>query len=233
MPWLLSAILALVAIAIATISALSPPGSAPRSVADAGGVSINGSPIDRSVPTAVDFAKSFDVAGLGSGSSAKFSASILGVPLGSVEAPLTAGRATVEPGYLQWTTAGAVNLAVTIDGASEPWTTVVVAPSQPWYLTAPALALVLIGLFGLANLQSNVQGLRGGRIRVGSILGLVIAGLVVGISGAVLITMWTATVPRGQGVALTALAAGGWAVAHGEGYRRWRRRRRSQLIFRR
>lgn len=134
----------------------------------------------------VDFSRPFLLRDLGSGSPSTMTLrlSVLGLPLGQVEAPVQGGTATVDPKYLRWTTAGPVDAVASIKGQPSTTTRTLVA-GQRWLTTAPMVVVTLMALFGLATLSSNLSGLRrrrSGHLGVGPLAGLVVAGAVLGLS---------------------------------------------------
>lgn len=169
--------------------------------------------------TDADFTAPFALGGLPAGSA---NASFLGVPLGS--GTMQAGQ--FDPGYLQWTAAGTVELAM----ADDPSQVALVRPTNSVYLTAPFIVAAMLALGGLASAQSNLRGLRGRRIRIGPYLGLGISGALAGAAGAVLAMLLLDTPVSQTSVIVAAIAAGLGLVALGEVYRRLRRRRRVKQL---
>ena len=227
-PWLVALFIALAAVGVGFGGAGVGFGGASASGADADrspGLVVAGQPVDGVNAPAIDFSRSFDVAGLGPGAQLRLAISSLGVPLGVVEVPLSAGSATVAPGYLRWTTAGAVEVSTSVDGQARPADGFIATAEQPWLLTAPTVALALLGLFGLASLSSNLKALGWGRWRLGSLAGLTFAGAVTGAAGAGLVGLGAGVPlrvpPLVAGAALAALSA----LSLGEGYRRMGPRR--------
>jgi serine/threonine-protein kinase len=102
---------------------------------------------------------------------------------------------------------------------------ILVAPSHSWWQSAPAATVSLVGLFGLALIQSNVRGLGVTRRRVGPRFGLVVSGGLVGGSVFVLALMARSQPVSGGLVAAAALLGGLAVLAYGSGVYRWRRRR--------
>lgn len=114
--------------------------------------------------------------------------SVLGVPLGRVRSDPAAasdgGRIGFLPGYLRWTVAGTVDaVAEPADGAG-PAREMEVRALQPWVTTAPAIVVALVALFGLASASSHRKGLARRPDALGSLLGLGLAGAVLGVAGA-------------------------------------------------
>ena len=108
--------------------------------------------------------------------------SVLGVPLGRVRSDTASGVDGVRfvPGYLRWTVAGRVDASAQPVGGSGPAHELTVRATQPWVTTAPALAVTLLALFGLASASSHRRGLVHRPDAVGSLLGLGLAGGVLG-----------------------------------------------------
>jgi drug/metabolite transporter (DMT)-like permease len=113
--------------------------------------------------------------------------SVLGVPLGRVDTGGDSGSdGTVEfvPGYLRWTVAGTVDAsAQPADGTAAPHE-VEVRATQPWITTAPAILVILAALFGVASASSHRRGLIDRPDALGSLLGLGLAGAVLGVAAA-------------------------------------------------
>ncbi len=177
-------------------------------------------------PVSVALHRPLTIDGIGPGTKARLEVSFAGLPLGVEEAPLNGGRAVFEPEYLEWTTAGVVDLAVRPVGAAEPAATVRVAPTHRWWLNAPALAVAVVGAFGLAYLTGNWKGLRRPRGPLfGPALGLGLSTAVT--TGAVtagLVLLFQA-VPTPGSVAIGMASAASAAVAAGLAVRTRRRLR--------
>ena len=229
--WAVALALALAAVGAMAVGPSSPVASSEMTIgqtvdADAG----SGSEME---PGTIDFTQPFTVTGLGPGSRLRLAASTLGIPLGFTEAELSEGGAVVDPAYLRWTTTGAIELAATIDGEPQPRASITVVPIHPWYLSAPVVAIVLVALWALASLQSNLFGLRRGRVKIGAFIGLTTSGGLLGVTSG-----WLSSLARGLPLSLplSIFCAGlvaAAAVAYGEGYRRFRRRSRLRSGYRR
>jgi serine/threonine-protein kinase len=230
--------LALVALggAVAAIGLASVP--APILEPPPAEVWVNGQLVDGSHPPAVDLSAPIVVDGLPAGD-LELVASLLGVPIGLIDLPPPAPGSVdasdpnggvggeqpriVEPGYLQWTTAGVVDLTVRGDGGA----TIAAFPAvttHRWYSTAPAAGALVIGLFGLATVQANLHGLRPGRIRPGPLIGLAIGGAAAGAAVAIAAAAAFDRYLAAATLVVTAALVAASALALGEGYRRWRRR---------
>ncbi len=151
--------------------------------------------------------------------------SVLGVPLGRVqsdEASTVDRQLGFLPGYLRWTVAGTVDASVQDVGGTGPPEELVVRATQPWFTTAPTIVVTLVALFGLASASSHRKGLARRPDALGSLLGLGLAGAVLGVAAAGF--AWVAgdrrlTVPAIAACAVLGALAGlslGWAT-------RWRR----------
>jgi serine/threonine-protein kinase len=225
-PWLLA--LGLV-VGFAGLTILTPFTRSPSSGVGQPPLTVNGE-VAADQPVAVDFTQPLRVSGLGPGSQASFEASLFGVPLGTTDGSVEGGEAVADPAYLRWTTAGVVDLEVTVDGGGLA-RTIGVAPTHRWYLNGPALVAALVGAFGLASIGAHLKGLRRGELRFGSLLGLAVAGSALGLSVFALVSMWQVTAPTGGLVLAAVGTAAGAVVAYGEGFRRWRRRQRRQRLL--
>ncbi|MCP4227736.1 MAG: serine/threonine protein kinase [Actinomycetia bacterium] len=180
-------------------------------------------------PMAVDFTKPFSVSELGAGSQAQVEVSLFGLPLGITEGSIEGGEVVVHRSYLRWTTAGVVDLTVTVDEGVDA-RTVAVAPTHPWYLTGPTIGAGFVGLFALASIGSHLRGLRRGELRLGSFMGLAVNGSLLGLSISALMMLWQATAPTGGAVALAVGFAALASLVNGEGLRRLRRRQRERQL---
>ncbi len=113
--------------------------------------------------------------------------SVLGLPLGRVEndqASSRGGRVGFLPGYLRWTVAGTVDASAQVVDSTDPPRQVEVRATQPWFTTAPTIVLTLVALFGLASASSHRKGLARRPEAIGSLLGLGLAGAVLGVAAA-------------------------------------------------
>ncbi len=218
LPLMAAGVLAIAAaLAVSVAAAASTPAVAappPVSIGDGGN------------PPTVDFGRPVTIDGLdGAGRVATLRATLLGVPVGWAEGPVVAGHAAMDPGYLRWTTAGIVDVSIAVDDRvvveSVPVTT-----THLWWSTVPATALGFVLLVALATLQSHLRGLRPGRIRVTSFVGLGVAGGLIGLTATALAALAAAAVLPTLLMVFTAGLSGAAAAALGEGYRRVRRRRR-------
>ncbi len=113
--------------------------------------------------------------------------SVLGVPLGRVQNDEDSsgdGLVGFLPGYLRWTVAGTVDASAQLVGVTDPPHEVEVRAIQPWFTTAPAIVVTLVALFGLASASSHRKGLARRPDALGSLLGLGLAGAVLGVAAA-------------------------------------------------
>ncbi|MEZ5409355.1 MAG: serine/threonine-protein kinase [Acidimicrobiales bacterium] len=108
--------------------------------------------------------------------------SVLGIPLGRVRGEVVSGGDEVSfvPGYLRWTVAGRVDAWAQPAGGTATPRRLEVRATQPWLTTAPALVVTLLALFGLASASSHRRGLVHRPDAVGALLGLGLAGAVLG-----------------------------------------------------
>jgi len=181
---------------------------------------VEGQPVAAaSDPVEVDLTQPFSVTGV-SGDS--LNATYLGIPIGS--APISGG--TVDPGYLQYSGAGVIELAAdTPDAVPFP----VKATNSP-YPTAPFVVAAMVALGGLGSVQSNLRGMRSRRIRISPYIGLLISGAIAAGALSVLAMLVLGTPTTQLTVVPAAIAGGLTAVAVGDAYRRWRRRRRLKRV---
>ncbi|MDH3680996.1 MAG: serine/threonine protein kinase [Acidimicrobiia bacterium] len=207
-----------------TRSASSGPSDRPGAAATIGGRSTGEAPVE------VDFSQPLVVEGLGAGSRVRLEASLLGVPVGVSEAALTNGRAEIDPAYLRWTTAGAIDVDFMVDDDVEPRAAMVATTTHSRLVTAPTLLAGLIGLYGLASVQGNLRGLRTGSRRLGPSLGLLISGGLLGASAASLVAIAKGLPPTVEFLAVGAGLAASSAAMLGEAARR-RGARRGVTVF--
>ncbi len=199
-------------------------------ISDPSPMVINGQVVsDQPVP--IDFTKPFSISGLGSGSEARVELSLFGLPLGATQGLIEDGELVAHLTYLRWTTAGVVDLTVTVDDGAQV-RTVGVAPTHPWYLTGPTAGALFVGLSAIALVGSNLRGLRRGELRPWSLLGVGFAGALLGLSIFVLVMWWQVTAPTEGVVALAIGSAAIASLAYGEGLRRLRKRQRQERRLR-
>jgi len=213
---LVPAILALIGLAVLAFFVSTGMGEDPAPVASGDDVTVQGIAVNGEELAEVDLTAPFSVTGI----SGPLNATFLGIPIGSTEA----AGGTIDPGYLQYSGAGVIELA-TEDGDSFP-----VRSSNNVFLTAPFIVAAMVALGGLGSVQSNLRGMRARRIRVSPYIGLIISGAIMG-AGLAVLAMLVLQIPTAQIGVIAAAAAGAFAsVALGEAYRRWRRRRRMRRV---
>jgi len=113
--------------------------------------------------------------------------SVLGVPLGQVRTDgdtSDADRVGFPPGYLRWTVAGTVDASARPADGTGPPRQVEVRATQLWITTAPAIVTAMVALFGLASASSHRRGLAHRPDGLGPLLGLGLAGAVLGVAAA-------------------------------------------------
>ncbi|MEL7156572.1 MAG: serine/threonine-protein kinase [Actinomycetota bacterium] len=176
-------------------------------------------------PVPVGLHEPFAISGLEAGSRARIDLDILGVPVGLAEAPLNGGRAEFDIGYLQWTTAGVVDLAVTVDDETEPRGRLRVAPTHRWWTTGPAVLVAVAALFGLASFSSHLKGFRRSPSLVGPVIGLGFATAVLTLAVTAAVVLAAQLVPTAGAVLLGAGSSILAAVLLGAGARGRVRRR--------
>lgn len=221
-PWLVATVLV---VAFAALAAVAPRDQVRPAPLPGAGLSINGVPTGTGAPVEVDLDQPVTVTGLGSGTGVTLAATAFHLPLGRVLAPLEDGQAQIDPAYLRWTTGGAFDLAVSVDDGPVV-ARLAARPLHPWWQSAPVAGLVVVMLFGISSVLSNVRGLWHPRRRLGPLVGIVLSGHLVGLAAFLLAALGRGLLPD-----LWWLAAGGAvmaaaAVAYGEGSRRRRRRQR-------
>lgn len=114
--------------------------------------------------------------------------SYLGIPITTVDAPLNAGEAAVDPGIGQRTIGGAATAAVVLKSGEDDVVEqeVGIDASQTWYLTAPFVLAMLILLLAFANIESSLKPLRSGHRRFLSYVGTFVSGALGGVGLVVL-----------------------------------------------
>jgi serine/threonine protein kinase len=194
-----------------------------------GGVAITGA----QDPIELDLSETIIVEGASPGSRVSMSFTQLGVPVGAtdrVDVP-AGGPVELDPGLVGNITSGAMAAAVELN---DPATGAVIASSEfdltatnPWFLTASAAMSIIVALFSLARIESNLRMIRRGRGGPMSFVGLAVFGGLVGASASAALTV-IAGIARGPiAVVGPAVLFGLGAVALGLATRANRRRRRA------
>lgn len=193
---------ALVAFGVMTAAFVGaePPASSPS-------IRIGGAPAGPEV-LSVDLARPLVVDGLRPASVARLRVSSNGVPLGVARSPVKEGRATFEAGYLRWTTAGVVDLAITLDDETTPAHRAAVVPLHPWWSTAPAAAVALLGLLAAASMSARLGSLRRTTAVIGPAIGLGVAVALLAVAVTAALTLWLQVRPAPDALGLGAAAAG-------------------------
>lgn len=213
---LIPAVLALIGLLAAAYIALTGLGSDPT--AESNAVAVNGASVGSEV-VEVDLTEPFAATGIGAD---KVNATFLGVPIGSASVE----NGQIDPGYLQYSGAGVIELTADTPGAeSFPLR----ATNSP-YPTAPFVIAAMVALGGLGSVQSNVKALRARRMRISPYIGLAISGAIAGAGIAVLAMLVLSTPMSRASIIGTAAAFAVGSMFLGEAYRRWRRRRRLKRV---
>ncbi|MFN3218287.1 MAG: protein kinase domain-containing protein [Acidimicrobiales bacterium] len=219
--------LALIGIVIAVIGVGSPP----LDQLLPAGTTIAGADVATSDQIDIDLDDAIAVSGLPPGTAAvELSFDVVGVPLGATEtADVVAGSAEIDTGIApRLVTGGVVGTLALLgaDGTVSAEHQISVSATNPWFTSAFGVGAVLLVLFSLAAVESNLRPMRRGRRRVGSLVGLALSGAVVGAAIALLATAVLATERTVAGVAVPALFCAGAAVVAGLAAARSGRRRR-------
>jgi serine/threonine protein kinase len=157
----------------------------------------------------------------------------LGVAVGSTDSiDVQAGEAVeLDPGFLGNVTSGAltasIDLTDTATGAALGSSTFAVTATNPWFLTAAGVISILLALFAVAGIESNLRAFRRGRNGVTSFVGLALTGALFGAAASAGLTIIAGTA-RGQAAVIgPAALCGIGAIALGLAARANRRRRRA------
>lgn len=145
------------------------------------------------------------------------------VPLGSAQASSAGGEAVIQSdaSFLRFTTGGPVVSELSI-GDDAPFATLPVQPSnRAWFATVPAVVSVVVLLWGVSLVGSNLRPLRRGTVRVGAYLGLAFSGAVTAASAG-LLAMVARVTDAGSAETLIGAAIAGAIAALFLG--EWRRR---------
>lgn len=233
MPMLIAALLAVASVGLIVLPFFSSTGTSTTVVENEAAavdeaITVAGQPVAADTPPTVNLDEPLIVTGLGSGSTVELRASIAQIPLGQVEAPIVGGRAEIDPAYLRWTTTGRFDAEAIVDGDAVGAVTVALVASHRWFATGPAIAVAFVALFALASVRSHLRGQRFGRFRVGSVIGLVVAGAQLGAAAGTLVRMAGQSEITIGPLVLTGLFSAATMVACGETYRRFARRNRME-----
>lgn len=219
--------LALIGIVIAVIGVGSPP----LDQLLPAGTTLAGADVATSDQIDIDLDDGLAVTGLPPGTAAvELSFDVVGVPLGATEtADVVAGAAELDTGIApRLVTGGVVGTLALLgaDGAVSAEHQISVAATNPWFTSAFGVGSVLVVLFSLAAVESNLRPMRRGRRRVGSLVGLAVSGAVTGAAVALLATAVLATERTIAGLIVPALFCAVAAVVAGLAAARSGRRRR-------
>ncbi len=193
------------------------------------GVSIDGA----DGPIELDLSDPITVERVLPGSSVSMSFTQLGVPIGTTDSvDVLAGEAVeLDPGFAATISSGAMIGSVestdiatgALLGSSE----FDMIATNPWFLSAAGVISVLVVLFSLAAIESNLRTIRRGRSGVMSFVGLAVSGGLLGAAVSVGLTV-IAGIARGPiAVAGPAALCAVGAIALGLATRANRRRRRA------
>ncbi len=219
--------LALIGVVIAVIGVGSPP----LDQFLPSGTTIAGAEVATSDQIEIDLDESVAVTNIPPGVAAvELSFDVVGVPLGSTDAaPVVAGSAEIDTAITPRLASGAVvgTLALldadgTVDGEHQ----IAVNATNPWFTSAIGVGAVLLLLFALAAVESNLRPMRRGRRRVSSLVGLALSGAASGAAVALLAGVVLATELTVAGLVVPALFCGAGAVVAGLAAARSGRRRR-------
>lgn len=157
----------------------------------------------------------------------------LGVTVGSTDSvDVQAGEVVeLDPGFLGNVTSGtmtaSIDLSETATGAALGSTTFAVTATNPWFLTAAGVIAILLTLFALAGIESNLRAFRRGRNGLTSFVGLALTGALFGAAASAGLTIIAGTARGPIGVAGPAALCSLGAIALGLATRANRRRRRA------
>lgn len=199
------------AIVLVVLALLNPE----RQPHEATELKINGSAVT-SVP--VDLSDTFTLSGTGSPRQVLLELSAAGIPLGSATAtPKSEGdgfQADLRfPGITRWIVGGVVTATVTTDGVSR--TFAMVTSNHPLSSALGAGSLIL-ALFALAYLESELRTIRNGHRRRGALVTGPVLGLLFGAMGWLCVTelgVREPSTPYGVGCAIAGAVAAGFVVA--------------------
>lgn len=194
-------------------------------------VTVNGeSVVFRAAPVEIDLGEPIVIDGIAPGNSVSMSFTQMGVPVGSTDTfeINLPGPAPVDAGFLGSVTAGALTGTVQITDSSTTVTELdfPATATNTWFLTAAGIISLLLVLFALAGIESNLRGFRRGRGGFTSFVGLLLTGGLLGAAVSAALTIIAGT-ERGISALIgpAALCAVG-AVALGLATRANRQRRR-------
>jgi predicted Ser/Thr protein kinase/uncharacterized membrane protein len=220
-------VLALIGIVIAVIGVGSPP----LEQFLPPGTTIAGADVATTDQIDIDLDDVVAVTGLPPGTaSVELSFEVVGVPLGATErAEVVAGATEIDTGITPRLASGAVVATLAMldgNGTVSAEHQISVAATNPWFTSAFGIGSVLLVLFSVAAVESNLRPMRRGRRRVSSLVGLAVSGAVVGAAIALLATAVLATERTVAGLVVPALSCACAAVVAGLAAARSGRRRR-------
>jgi serine/threonine-protein kinase len=211
----------------------SPNEVSERPATELAQLTVNGdSAIDPADPIEIDLGEPIVIDGIGPGNSVSMSFSQMGVPVGSTDTFEIAlpGPAPVDAGFLGNVTSGAMTATVEVTDAGNTTVIEVEFPAtatNPWFLTAAGVISILLILFSVAGIESNLRAFRRGRGGVTSFGGLVITGALLGASASGALTIIAGTERGTVGVIGPAVLCAIGAVTLGLATRANRQRRRA------
>lgn len=183
-------------------------------------------------PIEVDLGEIIAVDGVPGGGAVEVQFEQMGIPVGSTDTfeMGLGGVATLDTGFLGNVTSGAMTGRVTTfdaDGVAAAEAEFLVTATNPWFLTAAGIISLLLVLFALAGIESNLRAFRRGRGGFTAFVGLLITGGLLGAAASAALTIIAGT-ERGISALLgpAVLCAAG-AVALGLATRANRQRRRA------
>lgn len=196
-------------------------------------VTVNGEVVvSTDEPIEIDLGEPIVVDGIGPGNSVSMSFMQMGVPVGSTDTfdINLPGPAPLDAGFLGNVTAGALTAAVEVTETNTAQLTEIefaATATNSWFLTAAGIISILLVLFSLAGIESNLRAFRRGRGGFTSFLGLTITGGLLGAAASAALTIIAGT-ERGLPalVGPAALCAAG-AITLGLATRANRQRRRA------
>ena len=174
---------------------------------------------------AVDFTSDVAVSNVPANTELTLTNRLFGIiPLGSNQAQASTGgevRFLNDGGLLRFTSGGPIVSDLSV-GDDEPFASLAVQPSNSaWFATVPAVASVLVLLWAVSLLGSNLRPLRRGTVRAGAYFGLALSGAFTAASAGLLAMVARVTDAGSLETLVAAAVAGAIAgICLGE----WRRR---------
>jgi serine/threonine-protein kinase len=224
---ILGLVLFLLGVVVAVVGIGTPPLD---QVVDDGAVQLAEVDVATDERIDLDLDQTLRVTGL-AGDRVALSLRLLEIPLGTTEAaPIGAdGTAEIDPGAMARVASGAVTGTLEVfDRAGNEVIAhdVAIDAVNPWYTSAMGIVGVLVSLFAVAAVESNLRMMRRGRLRMGALVSLGVSGAVLGAGVALLATAVLATPRTVPGVVVPAALCAAGAVVFGLAAARNGRRRR-------